>query len=100
MTVKRDTILRSALLLGAALAALVLANMAASLLEVWRLTPGAFVPAPWNEIFGANRASQRTDLLALIGAGALAGASLACLVFVLERAWQAGWTWLQDKLRR
>ncbi len=99
MTVKRDTILRGALLLGAALAALILANLAASLLEVWRLAPGAFVPAPWNEILGASRATQRTDLLALIGVGALAGASLACLVFVLERVWQAGWSWVQDKLR-
>lgn len=100
MTVKRDTILRAALVIGALLAALILANMAASLADVWRLQPGAVVPAPWDEILGADRATQRTDLLALIGVGALAGASLACLVFILERIWKEGWAWLQDKLRK
>jgi hypothetical protein len=100
MTVKRDTILRGALLIGALLAALIFANMAASLVDVWQLQPGGVVPAPWDELFGAGRATQRTDLLALVGAAALAGASLACLVFILERMWKEGWAWLQDKLRK
>jgi hypothetical protein len=100
MTVKRDTILRGALLIGALLAALLLANMAASLVSVWQLDPGAVIPGPWDGIFGADRATQQTGLLALIGVGALAGASLACLMFILERVWKDGWAWLHNKLRK
>lgn len=100
MTLRRDVILRGGLLIGALLVGLILANMAASLYQVWQLQPNAIVPGPWRDLLGDSRVTQRTHLLALIGVGALAGASLACLIFVVERSWKEGWAWLQDKLRK
>lgn len=93
---RRDTLLRGLLLIVALLIGLVLANMAASLFAVWQLNPGAPVPAPWNNLFDAGRATQRTDTLALLGAALTAGAGLACLVFFLERLVKVAWRWLRD----
>lgn len=97
---RKDFLLRLALLLLALLAALLLANVAASLLEVWRLEPGATVPGPWNDLFDANRASQRSDSLALLGLALFGGAALACLVFFLERVLKTLWGWLQNVARK
>jgi hypothetical protein len=93
---QRDTILRGLLLLVALLIGLVLANAAVSLFAVWQLDPGAPVPGPWNNLFDASRATQRTDSLALLGTALLAGAALACLVFFLERIVKTMWRWLRD----
>lgn len=97
---RKDVILRLALLLAALLAALLLANMAASLLAVWQLDPGATVPGPWNDLFNANRATQRSATLALLGLAIVGGAALACLVFVLERSAKSLWAAAQDMVRK
>ena len=97
---RKDFLLRLLLLVLALIAALLLANVAASLLEVWRLNPGAPVPEPWNDLFDASRAAQRSNTLALLGLALFGGAALACLVFVLERTVKALWRWLQDLLRK
>ena len=94
---RRDTILRGLLLLVALLLGLVLANAAVSLFAVWQLDPGAAVPGPWNNLFDANRSTQRTDSLALLGTALLAGAGLACMVFFLERIVKTVWRWLRDQ---
>ncbi len=85
---------------AALVAALLLANVAASLLEVWQLDSGATVPGPWNDLFDTNRASQRSNTLALLGLALFGGAALACLVFFLERVLRWLWTWLQNVLRK
>lgn len=100
MSLSRDSILRIVLLVVALILALILANMAASLYQVWELKPGAAVPRPWDTLFDASRVTQRSHLLALIGFGALAGASLGCLVFVLERVIREGTTWLRVQMRK
>ncbi|HNS01598.1 MAG TPA: hypothetical protein PKM78_04375 [Anaerolineae bacterium] len=97
---RKDFLLRLALLAGALVAALLLANVAASLLEIWRLDPGATVPGPWSDLFNTARASQRSDTLALLSLALFGGAALACLVFVLEQVIRWLWTWLQDLLRK
>jgi hypothetical protein len=97
---RKDFLLRLLLLVIALIAALLLANVAASLLEVWRLDPGALVSSPWNDLFDANRATQRSDTLALLGLALFGGAALACLVFFLERTVKSLWRWLQDVLRK
>jgi hypothetical protein len=97
---RKDVILRLVLLAAALLAALLLANVAAPLLEVWRLDPGATVSSPWNDLLNADRAAQRSGTLALLGLALFGGAALACLVFVLERTTKALWRWLQDLLRK
>ncbi len=97
---RKDFLLRLLLLVLALIAALLLANVAASLLEVWRLDPGALVPEPWNNLFDANRAAPRSDTLALLGLAVFGGAALACLIFVLERTVKSLWRWLQDLLRK
>lgn len=97
---RKDFLLRLLLLVIALVAALLLANVAASLLEVWQLDSGATVPGPWNDLFDTNRASQRSNTLALMGLALFGGAALACLVFVLERVLRWLWTWLQDVLRK
>lgn len=97
---RKDFLLRLLLLVAALVAALLLANVAASLLEVWRLDPGASVPGPWNDLFNANQATQRSDTLALLGLAVFGGAALACLVFFLERTVKVLWRWLQDALRK
>lgn len=100
MSLSRDAVLRVALLAIAVVLALIFANLAASLFEVWQLDTGALVPAPWDTLFGSGRVTQRTDLLSLIGFATLAGASLGCVIFVLERVFRDGWSWLRDQLRR
>lgn len=100
MSLSRDAMLRIALLAIALVLALIFANLAASLFQVWQLDTGAPVPAPWHTLFDAGRVTQRTHLLALIGFAALAGASLGCLIFVLERAFRDGWSWLRDQVRK
>lgn len=97
---RKDVILRLVLLVVVLVAALLLANVAASLLAVWRLDPGAAVPAPWNDLFNASRATQRSDTLALLGLAAFGGAALACLVFVVERAGRSLWAMLQELVRK
>ena len=97
---RKDVILRLVLLAAALLAALLLANMAASLLAVWQLDPGATVPGPWNDLFNANQATQRSNTLALLGLAIFGGAALACLVFVLERAGRSLWAIAQDVVRK
>ncbi len=97
---RKDVILRLVLLAAALLAALLLANVAAALLAVWRLDPGATVPGPWNDLFNANRATQRSDTLALLGLAVFGGAALACLVFFLEWAGRSLWAVLQDVVRK
>ncbi len=97
---RKDFLLRL-LLLGVALVlALVLANMAASLLEVLRLDNGAAVPNPWSDLFNVSRASQRSDTLAMLGLALFGGAALACLVFFLERVIRSLWSGLQNALRK
>jgi hypothetical protein len=97
---RKDFLLRL-LLLGVALVlALVLADLAASLLEVVRLDTGAAVPSPWNDLFNVSRASQRSDTLALLGLALFGGAALACLVFFLERVIRSLWIGLQNSLRK
>lgn len=100
MSLSRDTMLRIGLLASALVLALLLANMAASLYQVWTLEPGATVPGPWDALLDANQATQRTRLLALVGVAALAGASLGCLLFVLERAFHEGKVWLSAAMRK
>lgn len=100
MSLSRDAVLRIVLLAIAVVLALIFANLAASLLQVWQLDAGAPVPAPWDTLFDAGRVTQRTHLLSLIGFATLAGASLGCAIFVLERALRDGWSWLADQLRR
>lgn len=95
-----DTILRLILLAGSGLLALILANAAASLLEVWRLQPGALVPAPWDGLLGSSLVTDRVHRLSLLGTALLAGASLACLVFFVERVVSLSWRWLRDQLGR
>lgn len=97
---RKDFLLRLLLLVVALAVSLVLANVAASLREVWQLDPGAAVPGPWNDLLDANRATQRTDTLALLGLALVGGAALACLVFVLERVARTLWGWLQGVVRR
>jgi hypothetical protein len=97
---RKDFLLRLVLLVAALVAALLLANAAASLLEVWRLDPGATVPEPWNDLLDANQATQRSNTLALLGLAVFGGAALASLVFVLERTITSLWRWLQDLLRK
>lgn len=97
---RKDFLLRLLLLVLALVAALLLANVAASLLEVWRLDPGALLPEPWNDLLNANRATQRSDTLALLGLALFGGAALASLIFVLERTIKTLWRWLQDLLRK
>lgn len=67
---------------------LILANIAASLLAVWQLDPGAAVPGPWSALFDAARANSRSNFWSVLGAGFFGGAALACLVFALQRALQ------------
>jgi hypothetical protein len=93
---RRDTLLRGLLLFVALLVGLVLANTAASLFAVWQLSPGSPVPAPWNNLFDATRATEKTELLALLGTALFAGAGLACLVFFLERVVKTTWRWLRN----
>jgi hypothetical protein len=95
---RRDTLLRGLLLIVALLVGLVLANAAASLFAVWQLDPGSPVPAPWNNLFDAARATDKTDMLALLGTALFAGAGLACLVFFLERVIKTTWRWLRNLL--
>jgi hypothetical protein len=97
---RKDFLLRLLLLVAALAAALLLANVAASLLEVWRLDPGATVSDPWNDLLNADRATQRSNTLALLGLAVFGGAALASLVFVLERTITSLWRWLQDLLRK
>jgi hypothetical protein len=97
---RKDFLLRLLLLVIALVAALLLANVAASLLEVWRLEPGAAVPGPWNDLFDADNASQRSSTLALLGLALFGAAALACLVFFLERVLRWLWAGLQDMLRK
>jgi hypothetical protein len=100
MQLGRDAVLRIALLAIAVVLALIFANLAASLHQVWQLDTGAPIPAPWDTLLDAGRATQRTQLLSLVGFATLAGASLGCAIFVLERALRDGWSWLRDQLRR
>lgn len=93
-----EIVLRVALLAVALLAGLLLLDQARSLFEVWRLEPNALVPAPWRDVLNADRATQTTRMLALVGAAALGSAALASLVFVAERSLKVGWSWLQDRL--
>jgi uncharacterized membrane protein YcjF (UPF0283 family) len=97
---RKDFLLRLLLLVVSLVLALLLANVAAELLEVWRLDPGAIVPSPWNDLFDANRSTQRSDTLALLGLALFGGAALACLIFFLERAIKTLWGWLQDIVRK
>lgn len=97
---RRDVILRAILLAATLLLGLILANMAASLFQVWKLDTGGLIPGPWNGILDSARATRRTDLLSLLGVALLGGAGLACLVFFLERIVKSGWSWLQDALRK
>ena len=97
---RKDFLLRLLLLVVALVLALVLANMAASLLEVVRLDSGAAVPSPWNDLFNANQATQRSNTLALLGLALFGGAALACLVFVLERVVRSLWIGLQNVVRK
>jgi len=97
---RKDFLLRLLLLVIALVAALLLANVAASLLAVVQLDPGATVPGPWSDLFNAGRASQRSDTLALLSLALFGGAALACLVFFLERVIRWLWAWLQDLLRK
>jgi hypothetical protein len=97
---RKDFLLRLLLLVVALAVALLLANVAASLLEVWQLDPGATVPDPWNDLLNADRAAQRSGTLTLLGLALFGGAALACLVFVVERTIKALWRWLQNLLRK
>lgn len=65
---------------------LILANLAASLLAVWRLDPGAAVPGVWQALLGVARANARSNFLSILGAAFFGGAALACLVFGIQRA--------------
>jgi hypothetical protein len=96
----RDVILRALLLVSSLVLALVLANMAASLFQVWRLSPGAAIPSPWNGLLGSDQMGTRSQLLSLLGVALLAGASLSCLVFFLERVVKALLAWLRDVTRK
>ncbi len=58
---RKDFLLRLLLLVVALVAALLLANVAASLLAVWQLDPGATVAGPWNDLLDANQATQRSN---------------------------------------
>ena len=95
---RRDTLLRGLLLVVALLVGLVLVSTAASLFEVWQLNTGSTVPTPWSTLFDAQRATQKTDVLALLGTALFAGAGLACLVFFLERVVKTVWRWLRDQI--
>ena len=95
---RRDTLLRGLLLVVALLVGLVLVNTAASLFEVWQLNTGSTVPTPWSTLFDAQRATQKTDVLALLGTALFAGAGMACLVFFLERVVKTVWRWLRDQI--
>jgi hypothetical protein len=97
---RRAVLLRAGLLLGSLLFSLILANMAASLFQVWELNIGAVIPDPWSTLLRVERVTQRSHLLSLIGTAFLAGASLSCLVFFLDRVIREGWGWLRDLLRR
>ncbi|HSN73978.1 MAG TPA: hypothetical protein VL334_02665 [Anaerolineae bacterium] len=97
---RKDFLLRLLLLVVALVAALLLANVAASLLAVWQLDLGATVPGPWNDLLDANRATQRSSAVALLGLAVFGGAALACLVFILERAGKSLWAGLQDIVRK
>lgn len=97
---RKDFLLRLVLLVAALIAALLLANTAASLLEVWRLDPGATVPGPWNDLFDANRATERSNALALLGVAIFGGAALACVIFFLERTLRSLWAWFQELVRK
>ena len=97
---RREVLLRAGLLLGSLVLALILANMAASLFQVWELITGAVVPGPWSTILRTERVTLGSHLLSLVGSAILAGASLSCLVFFVDRVVREGWGWLQDLLRR
>jgi hypothetical protein len=97
---RKDFLMRLLLLVAALVAALLLANVAASLLELWRLDTGAPVPSPWNDLLDASRATQRSNTLALLGLAVFGGAALACLVFFLERTLKSLWAWLRDLVRK
>ena len=97
-SLKRDEILRATLLVAAFLLALILANLAASLYQVWQLRPGALLPGPWSSLLGSSQVTRRTHQLSLLGVALFAGAGLACLVFVVERVLHIIWTWLQGLL--
>ena len=73
-------------------------NTAASLFAVWQLNTGSTVPTPWSTLFDAQRATQKTDVLALLGTALFAGAGMACLVFFLERVVKTVWRWLRDQI--
>lgn len=95
-TSRRRTLLTGvALIAGALLAALVLANTTAVLISIWQLDPGAAVPSPWAGLFDAARANDRSALGAMLGMALFGGASLACLVFAAERVLHVGLQQLQ-----
>lgn len=99
-SLNRDVILRVVLLVAAAALALTLYNAASSLYEVWQLKPGALLPDRWSGLLGANQVTQRTHLLSLLGVALLAGASLSCLVFFLDRVLHIIWAWLREQYWR
>ena len=100
LPISRQVLLRGALLLAAGFLALVLANAAASLYEVWQLKPGALIPLPWSTLLGTTRVTERAHLLSLLGVALFAGASLACLVFLLERLVREGYDWARRMAQR
>lgn len=95
----RHLILRATLLLAALLLALILGNVAAALYHLWRLKPGALLPGPWSGLLGANQVTRGIHLFALVGLALFGGASLSCLVFVLDRLLHLGWAWLREQVR-
>ena len=100
LPVSRQVLLRGVLLLTVAILALILANAAASLYEVWQLKPGALIPSPWGTLLGVTRVTERAHLLSLLGVAFFAGASLACLVFLVERLVREGYGWARRQFRR
>ncbi len=96
----RDLILRVVLLAVSAVLALIFANWAASLYEVWQLNTGALVPDRWTGLLGANQVTRRVHLVSLLGVAAFAGASLSCLVFFVDRLLRLGWALFNELLRR
>lgn len=94
----RTIIWRLLLLAAALLLGLALINAAASLFDIWQLDAGAPVPGPWSGLLDAERASQRSETLALLGAAILGGAGAAALVFFLERSIKGAVRWTRDSL--
>lgn len=94
----RETLLRAGLVVAALILALILANVAASLYQVWQLNTGAAIPEPWSGLLRATRVTQRAHLVSLLGVALSAGASLACLVFVAERVIKEGYAWIRRQL--